>query len=125
MKIKSDFITNSSSSSFVVAVKTGTSQKLIEKLISESVKNWLLDANDDELEEVLGDINMYGGENERLEKASEYFAENIFDTSYSLDVDGWKITSSEASNDGGLVSNFMYAYLNHLDTEGVKTKSFN
>ena len=136
MKIKNDFITNSSSSSFIVAVRENLTRADIRKELLEkgSLKEYL-----DEYKNYWGpyDEEDYGYEDDtteiaRLETEEEQLAllaEKIADSIYAEIRNALKLGDFNAfayegsSEDIELFSNWLYAYAN-INTDNIKIRAF-
>lgn len=136
MKIRNGFVSNSSSSSFVIAVSNDCK--------SEDIKNALLN-EDKALESFIKDEFQYVSENydefeglegEELKIAiAETVADEILNSfvvsdyggkkyEYFMKLGGWKVTAEEYSNEGSnLTDLFVYQSLGEVDTEKFKIKS--
>ena len=111
MKIRCDYVTNSSSSSFVIARHKTYTDEMLRKNIESKDKN---------LENIL---ELYGdGE------LKEELIENIMDrlAGYnSLDLGDWEVTAIEASNDYDNVDMFIYDFGTSLTEDLFKVRCAN
>ncbi|MFZ2992636.1 MAG: hypothetical protein WA061_02865 [Microgenomates group bacterium] len=132
-KIKSDFITNSSSSSFVVAIKNGTTLKDVEKYLKESVEEFVEETPEEYLKYTLEDFDIVvlrDGEDAKKEDMEKpllkAFAKRLLGmVDYSIDIDDWKVTSEEFGNEDGYnFSSFMYYNLRVENNDKIKIKGF-
>ncbi len=136
MKIRNGFVSNSSSSSFVIAVRNDCK--------SEDIKNELL-KQDGALEDFIKNDFRYVSENydefEGLEgdELKNAIAETVADEimngfvvssyggktyEYFMKLDNWKVNAEEFSNEGSeLTDLFVYDSLGSIDTEKFKIKS--
>lgn len=119
MKIRNGFVSNSSSSSFVLARKKDITAKDIEKMLCEKYLQRIEKFFDNDFKycDVYNSLP-YCDENISREQKVSHLITDIANDMYlhtkeyagfGMDLDGWHITGAEYSNqDGWLVGMFMY-----------------
>lgn len=114
MKVKGDFITNSSSSSFVVALKVGKEDD-VRNFLKNYVESYMKD-NPDELGDEF-DFDESLKLNEAVKSVLRWFGK-------SFEIDGWKVDSGECSNEEGgeWISSFLYQEMPDVDNDFIKFK---
>jgi len=126
VKIKSDFITNSSSSSFIVAIKSDVTRDKLQSIIAGAVYDWMNGQDEEVINDMLSDQldpdSMSDAKKTQLilEKVGDAF----FDiSSHPVKISEWDIYAGECGNEGDWFSSFLYD-MSAVNTENFKFKKF-
>ena len=123
-KIRLGHVTNSSSSSFVIARKSKCTREevinlIIEKLYGDIVggfrDKWMFEYIDDDIKVAVLQKN--------YDKAVKLVAENLYDrlTSYSeMELGDWKVHATEFSNENGFYDYLIYDHGYKLVSDNFK-----
>jgi hypothetical protein len=107
MKVRTGFVSNSSSSSFVLAIKKDITTSEKNDIFSKYFKNIIKSISEE-------------GYSDPIPEISEIY-NNIFMASEGIDLGDWIVTGGECSSESGFISMLLYESGN-IDTAKFKFK---
>lgn len=126
-KIRLSYVTNSSSSSFIIARKNNIKESDVVNLIidklSDYIERELKNINDYDLKYLDDELKVFIIQND-YDKAVKLIANELCDKlldAYSeMELGDWKVHAEEFGNEDGFYNNLIYSYGNILVSDNFK-----
>ena len=131
MKIRNGFVSNSSSSSFIVAKRKGVTEEDIRDILSTKYRDDIIDFCENDLQYCYDKPE----EEDRILKGDELYdriceivatdLNRILENKYcSMRLEDWILSSSDFGNeDSDILGNLIYTYISGIDLPNFKIKS--
>jgi len=117
MKLRIDFITNSSSSSFVLAFR--------KDVTINEIKEVILSTNEKEVTETIKDWKTWSdGEERSVNLILQSLAKRLLNLKgYGIELDNWDVVAGEFSSEDDLEDYLVYNCLSNIDSVKFKIKA--
>lgn len=126
-KVRLGFVTNSSSSSFVIARKSDVKESDVVNLIIEKLSSYIkeelksLDFYDLEyLDDELKVLIIQKDYDKAVKLITNELCDRLLDTYSEMDLGDWKVHSEEFGNEDSFYDNLIYSYGNVLVSDNFK-----
>ena len=126
-KIRVGFVTNSSSSSFIIARKSNIKESDVVNLIIENLSSYIkkelksldfydLRYLDDELKVLI----IQKDYDKAVKLIAEKLCDRLLDAYYEMELGDWEVHAEEFGNEDGFYNNLIYSYGNILVSDNFK-----
>lgn len=126
-KIRQSFVTNSSSSSFIIARKNDVTESDVANLIINKLSDYIkkelksldfydLRYLDDELKVLIIQKNY----DKAVKLIADKLCDRLLDAYSEMDIGDWKVHAEEFGNKDGFYDNLIYSYGNILVSDNFK-----
>lgn len=126
-KVRQSFVTNSSSSSFIIARKNDVTESDVANLIIDKLSDYIkkelksldfydLRYLDDELKVLIIQKNY----DKAVKLIADKLCDRLLDAYSEMDIGDWKVHAEEFGNEDGFYDNLIYSYGNILVSDNFK-----
>ena len=126
-KIRLDYVTNSSSSSFIIARKNNVKESDVTNLIIEKLSDYIerelknIDDYDFKyLDDELKVLIIQKDYDKAVKLIANEICDKLLDTYSEIDLGNWKVHAEEFGNEDSFYDNLIYSYGNVLVSDNFK-----
>ena len=126
-KVRQSFVTNSSSSSFIIAKRNNIRESDVVNLIIDKISDYIerelknIDDYDFKyLDDELKVLIIQKDYDKAVKLIANEICDRLLDTYSEIDLGDWKVHSEEFGNENGFYDNLIYSYGNVLVSDNFK-----
>lgn len=126
-KVRQSFVTNSSSSSFIIAKRNNIRESDVVNLIIDKLSDYIerelknIDDYDFKyLDDELKVLIIQKDYDKAVKLIANEICDRLLDTYSEIDLGDWKVHSEEFGNENGFYDNLIYSYGNVLVSDNFK-----